>query len=314
MKKLLAIAIFALVASACGSKEEEKKPVELKTFKDKLSYVLGADHARAISESGDPNFSKYDIDQIVEGFKIGIKDEKAFGDDCKATISSLFGATGNEFHKEHAKEGSKCIGKISGIFFATGWKQKKAMDKINMAKVLIGFEEGLRKHDSIVPMQEQMKMVQDFMTDLNKMNGTKLLKEAQEKQNAKVMPSGIVLETIQEGKGGSPVAGGDVLAHYVLMNALGDTLQNSFEIVEKYKQPLRAFSLLEVVAGWQEAFPMMKKGGKYRLYVPFHLAYGEQGMYNQQTGSFDIQPFESLLFYIELLNYGKAGSLTKNNK
>jgi FKBP-type peptidyl-prolyl cis-trans isomerase FklB len=77
------------------------------------------------------------------------------------------------------------------------------------------------------------------------------------------------------------------------------------------KQPLQAFNLTGVVAGWQEGFPLMKKGGIYKLYLPFHLAYGEEGMFNQQTQSYQIQPFESLVFYIELIDYGKAGSLTK---
>lgn len=310
MKKLIFSALVAFSLVSCG--EEKEKVVELKTFKDRLSYTLGADHARAISESGDPNFSKYDITEIVNGFQEGVKNEKAFGDDCKATIKSLFGVTGKDFNAKYVKEGSNCIGKISGIFFSNGWKQKKAMDKIDMKMVLIGFEQGLRKIDTLVKVEEQMKMVQDFMTDLNKMNGIKMLDAAKKRPNTKVTASGIILETIKEGTGGNPSAGDDVLAHYILMNANGDTLQNSFDMVEKYKQPLTAFSLLEVVPGWQEGIPMMKKGGKYRLYLPFHLAYGEQGMYNQQTGSYDIQPFESLFFYIELLNYGKQGSLRKS--
>jgi FKBP-type peptidyl-prolyl cis-trans isomerase len=57
----------------------------------------------------------------------------------------------------------------------------------------------------------------------------------------------------------------------------------------------------------------MKKGGKYRLYLPFQIAYGESGMFNPNTNSYDIQPYESLEFYIELINVGKPGSLTKNN-
>jgi FKBP-type peptidyl-prolyl cis-trans isomerase FkpA len=148
------------------------------------------------------------------------------------------------------------------------------------------------------------------MWDMNKQNGISMLENAKKLKNTVSTSSGLVLETLQEGKGGNPSPSDDVLAHYILMNSSGDTLQSSFKMVELYKQKLTAFSLLSVVPGWTEGIPMMKKGGKYKLYLPFHLAYGEQGMFNPQTQSYDIQPFESLVFYIELLNYGKAGSLT----
>lgn len=139
------------------------------------------------------------------------------------------------------------------------------------------------------------------------------MEKAKKIPSAKITSSGLVLETLQAGKGGSPSAGDDVLAHYILMNSLGDTLQSSFEMVEKYKQPLNAFSLSGVVPGWQEGMPMMQKGGKYHLYLPFQLGYGEAGMFNPNTNSYDIQPYESLVFYIELINFGKPGTLTKHN-
>lgn len=310
MRNSLVIVLSIFVLFSCSETKTEKA-LEFKNFKEKLSYTLGADHARAISESGDKNFDKYNIDEIVKGFDAGLKDENSFDEDCKNTMKSMFGQNGTTLDEKYIQAGSTCIGKISGIFFASGWKQKKAMNKIDMKLVKLGFEHGLRKTDTIIPRQEQASIVQNFMSDLNKQNGILMLENAKQLKNTISTTSGLVLETLQEGKGGSPGSTDDVLAHYILMNSSGDTLQSSFKMVEMYKQPLQAFSLTQVVAGWTEAFPMMKKGGKYKLYLPFHLAYGEQGMFNPQSQSYDIQPFESLVFYIELLNYGKAGSLTK---
>ncbi|MCE3297335.1 MAG: hypothetical protein K0R65_3049 [Crocinitomicaceae bacterium] len=311
MKKIIVCSLLLVLASACGDSAAEQEKIELKSFKDKLSYTLGADHARAISESGDPNYDKYVIEEIVKGFQEGVKNDKAFDKDCKATMSSLFGQSGQEFNQKYANEGSNCIGKISGIFFASGWKQKNAMSRIDMKKVLIGFEHGLRKVDTLVPRTEQATMVQEFMADLNKLNGAAMMDKATNKKGVTVTKSGIVLETLKEGTGGKPSPGDDVLANYILMNSLGDTMQSSFEMTEKYKQPLQPFSLGEVVAGWQEGMPMMKKGGIYRLYIPYHLGWGEQGMFNPQTQTYEIQPYESIVFYIELLDYGKPGSLRK---
>lgn len=308
MREVALLTFVGLFILSCGEKNGAKT-IELKTFKDKLSYSLGADHARAISESGDPNFDKYNILEMVLGFKEGLKNEKAFGKDCQATMSKLFGNNGSEFNQSFSKEGSNCIGKISGVFFMSGWKQKNALSKIDIEKVIIGFEEGLKKTDSIIPRMEQATMVQNFMTDMNKFNGIKMIESAKKRKNAVTTASGIIVETIKDGTGGKPSPGDDILAHYILVNATGDTLQNSYEMVEQYQQSLTPFSLLAVVPGWQEGIPLMKKGGKYRLYLPYHLAYGEQGMFNEHSQSYEIQPYESLVFTIELLNYGKPGSL-----
>ena len=45
--------------------------------------------------------------------------------------------------------------------------------------------------------------------------------------------------------------------------------------------------------------PKMKKGGKYRVYIPWELAYGEQ------------MGRESLCFLIELVDYAKEGTFVK---
>lgn len=309
MRKIIIISIALWTVVSCSNEAAKVEQVDLSNFKDRLSYVLGADHARAIAESGDKNFEKYDVDQIVKGFEQGLKNDKSFDKSCQATIRSMFGPSGQEFNAKYAQEGSNCIGKLSGGFFINGWRLKKALDKINLSMVIVGFEHSLRKMDTIVPRAEQGSIIQNFITDLNKLNGVKMLDEAKQIKGAVVTKSGIVLETIQAGTGGNPAAGDDVLAHYVLMNAIGDTLQDSYKMVKQYNQPLTPFSLLQVVPGWQEGIPMMKKGGKYRLYLPYNLAYGEQGMFNPQSQTYDIQPFESLKFYIELLDYGKAGSL-----
>lgn len=302
--------LLLLVVSACKEKTEAEEKVELNSAADRLAYSLGADHARSISESGDPYFARYDIEEIVKGFEIGLKEENAFDEDCKTTMKGLFGPTGQEFDTTYLKAGSLCLGKLSGMVFQTSWSQKGAMDKINFKYVIIGFKHGLTGADTILPGSEQSQIIQDFFEDLNKVNGTKMLDKAKKIPNVVVTNSGIVLETIELGKGGKPAPGDDVLAHYILMNSIGDTLQSSFEMVEKYNQPLNPFSLAAVVSGWQEGMPMMNKGGKYRLYLPYNLAYGERGMFNQQTNSYDIQPYESLVFYIELIDYGKPGSIS----
>ncbi|HBO7427515.1 MULTISPECIES: FKBP-type peptidyl-prolyl cis-trans isomerase [Pseudomonas aeruginosa group] len=50
-----------------------------------------------------------------------------------------------------------------------------------------------------------------------------------------------------------------------------------------------------VIKGWDQGLMGMRVGGKRRLFVPAHLAYGER-----QVGA-HIKPYSDLLFEIELL-------------
>ena len=54
------------------------------------------------------------------------------------------------------------------------------------------------------------------------------------------------------------------------------------------------FPLNQVIKGWTEGLQLMKEGGKYRLFVPANLGYGEAG--NDNT-----EPNNVLIFDIELL-------------
>jgi FKBP-type peptidyl-prolyl cis-trans isomerase FkpA len=308
MKKLIALAFSFAILYSCSS-SETNQPVQLKSYKDKLSYSLGADHARAISESGDPNYGKYNLDNIVKGFAFGLKEKDAFNSDCKNSLLALYGKNGKGFDSKHLEKGSECIGKLSGMIFQNSWKKHKAISKINLKLVIAGFYDGISKKDTIVKRQEQAMMIQNFMFDIYKLSGLEMIEKAKAKKGVQITPTGIVLETLKEGKGNNPTIEDEVLAHYILMNCYGDTLQNSYDMVEKYKQPLSPFPLNSVISGWQQGIPMMKKGGKYKLYLPFNEAYGEQGFYNPQTKSYDIPPFQSLIFQIEILDFGKKGSV-----
>ena len=310
MKLLLSVFALILLFSNCAGDSSEEK-VDLKTFKDKISYALGADNARAISESGDPNYDKYNFEKLIDGFIIGLKNSEAFDKDCRNTLMKLYGENGREFHEKFSIHGSECVGKLSGSIFHASWKKNKALNKIDLEKVIIGFKHGIAKKDTLVKREEQAMMIQSFMFDVYKLNGLEMIEKAKKIKGALIHSSGIVVETIEQGTGTKPAKGDDVLAHYILMNATGDTLQNSYDIVKIYKQPLTAFSLNSVIPGWQEGMPLLNKGGKYKLYIPYHLAYGETGMYNPQSKSYDIQPYQSLVFFIELINHGKSGSLTK---
>lgn len=61
------------------------------------------------------------------------------------------------------------------------------------------------------------------------------------------------------------------------------------------RQPV-TFAVNRVIGGWTEALQMMKVGGKWRLFIPSELGYGERG-----GAAGRIPPNAVLVFEVELL-------------
>ncbi|MBP8892985.1 MAG: FKBP-type peptidyl-prolyl cis-trans isomerase, partial [Saprospiraceae bacterium] len=97
-------------------------------------------------------------------------------------------------------------------------------------------------------------------------------------------------EVITSGSGATPKLTDKVTTHY------RGTLVNGQEFDSSYKRGEPAtFPVNGVIKGWTEALQLMKEGDKWRLYIPYDLAYGERG-----AGQ-DIPPYATLIFDIELI-------------
>jgi FKBP-type peptidyl-prolyl cis-trans isomerase FkpA/FKBP-type peptidyl-prolyl cis-trans isomerase FklB len=304
MRKIILASLLLAITFACGDDKEKGRVLPLNTQKQQISYLMGADNAGQLLQ--DPNFAKYDKDQILKGFEQGLTDEKSFDAACQTTIQNLLGPTQQEFNQKYAKDASLCIGKFIGGMFKTSWKQAKSYDEFDKEYLVYGFELGLKKEDTLIAKDVKATMLKDFMTKIN----TRVMGEVTKKETAffnkvkqmaaiKELPNGLYMETIQAGTGGSPTATSDVKAHYVLMNTEGDTLQSSLNGPQ-----IPVFNLGSVIPGWTIGIPFMKKGGKYKLYVPQNMAYGKDSP-DPNT----IPPFSTLVFYVELVDFGPMGTV-----
>jgi len=120
--------------------------------------------------------------------------------------------------------------------------------------------------------------------------GEAFLAENAKKDGVVVLESGLQYEILTAGDGAKPVAASTVRTHYHGTLLDGTVFDSSYDRGEPAEFPVNG-----VIAGWTEALQLMPVGSKWRLTVPYGLAYGEQGA----GGA--IGPFATLVFDVELL-------------
>ncbi|MET1036316.1 MAG: FKBP-type peptidyl-prolyl cis-trans isomerase [Arthrobacter sp.] len=106
-------------------------------------------------------------------------------------------------------------------------------------------------------------------------------------------PQELVSEDIIVGDGTEAVAGSTVSAHYVgVAWSTGEEFDSSWN----RGQPLDfTVGIGQVIQGWDQGLLGMKVGGRRRLEIPAHLAYGDRG-----AGAL-IGPGETLIFVVDLV-------------
>ena len=124
--------------------------------------------------------------------------------------------------------------------------------------------------------------------------GEKFLAENAKRSNVVTLPSGLQYEIITEAIGQKPTASDKVKVHYHGTLIDGTVFDSSVRRGEP-----ATFGVTQVIQGWVEALQLMPVGSKWKLYIPYNLAYGEQG-----AGQM-IAPYSALIFEVELLEIVK---------
>ncbi len=107
-------------------------------------------------------------------------------------------------------------------------------------------------------------------------------------------PSDLEVTDLTEGDGTEATSGSTVVAHYVgVAHSTGEEFDASYGRGEPLSFRL---GVGQVIAGWDQGIAGMKVGGRRRLVIPPHLAYGDRG-----AGS-AIAPGETLIFVVDLVD------------
>jgi peptidylprolyl isomerase len=105
-------------------------------------------------------------------------------------------------------------------------------------------------------------------------------------------PADLLIEDIIEGDGREAKAGDTVRAHYV---GVAHSTGEEFDASWNRGAPLDfRLGVGMVIPGWDKGIEGMKVGGRRKLTIPPHLAYGDRGA----GGA--IAPGETLIFVVDL--------------
>jgi FKBP-type peptidyl-prolyl cis-trans isomerase FklB len=146
------------------------------------------------------------------------------------------------------------------------------------------------RNETMAALEKDMENKQKEMAQTNIKEGEKFLAENKKKEGVKTTSSGLQYKVVKEGTGSQPKATDMVTVNYEGKLLDGTVFDSSY----KRGQPA-TFPLNAVIKGWTEGLQLMKTGGKYQLFVPANLAYGDRAV------GADIAANSTLMFDIELL-------------
>ena len=136
-----------------------------------------------------------------------------------------------------------------------------------------------------------MNQKQEAKSKTTIVEGQKFLAQNKNKPGVQTTASGLQYEVITQGTGPKPTVNDSVEVNYV------GTLINGNEFDNSYKRGQSiTFLVTGVIKGWTEALQLMNAGSKYKLYIPYELAYG-----TNDVGNGSIPGGSVLVFEVELL-------------
>lgn len=283
-KQNIILAVAAIfVLSSCNSNKTQMP--ELKTQLDSLNYAFGLANGN------------------------GIKQYYMQGDTTEAAVESLLKGF-DEAIKGSAKEENAEMRDL-GTRIGTALKEQSESGllgdstlKVNIDLIKQGLINGMLKSDIQMKPEEAQMFLNTAMQRIqekaaeqqfgsNRSAGELFLAENAKKEGVVVTESGLQYEVIKKGTGATPKDGDNVKVHYHGTLIDGTVFDSSVN----RNEPI-VLNVNGVIPGWTEALKLMQVGAKYKLFIPYQLAYG-------QADQGAIKPYSALIFEVELLSIEK---------
>ena len=287
MKKISIIAavVLAAIMSSCGNGTPK---ANMKSDVDSLCYAIGMAQSQGLK---DYLVMRMGVDTTyLNEFIKGLND----------------GANAGSDKKQQAYYAGLQIGQQVSTQMIEGLQHEiygeDSTQHVSQSNFMAGFVAGTLEDTTIMDMaaannyaQTNMKAIKarqmENLYGENKKAGEAFMAEIATKEGVKQLEeSGVYYEVITEGNGQIPADTSFVKVKYEGTLIDGTVFDSSYKRGESI-----TFGLNQVIKGWTEGLQLMSIGSKYKLYLPYQLAYGERG-----AGA-NIPPYAALIFTVELL-------------
>ena len=142
--------------------------------------------------------------------------------------------------------------------------------------------------------EADMAIKQEKLYGANREAGRKFLEDNAKRDSVVTLPSGLQYQVLVKGEGEVPQATDRVKVNYE-----GRLIDGTvFDASARHGGEPAEFTPQQVIPGWTEALTMMPVGSKWRLFIPYNLAYGDR-----DQGQ--IKPYSTLIFDVELVEIVK---------
>jgi FKBP-type peptidyl-prolyl cis-trans isomerase FklB len=225
----------------------------------------------------------------------------------KKAVPAVKTGTAKQAPKEKVAALKTELDKVSyAIGVQLGQNFQKQEIEINIGPMMRGLSDSMAGRKLVLGQEEMQKVMMAFQKRMmekmakqresqkaegikNLAKGLAFLEANKTKKGVKVLPSGLQYKIIKKGTGKIPTVADRVRTHYRGRLINGTVFDSSYESNQPAEFPVRG-----VIKGWTEALQLMKEGGKWELYIPANLAYGERARSKIPANS-------ALIFEIELL-------------
>ena len=212
--------------------------------------------------------------------------------------------------QKNKKNKSGLTNELDSVSYSLGMNMAisfaKEFPEINYEQFINGLNDNLNEKDKSAINEADVQMIiqnyfmkkQQVKQEKEKEMNTPKIKEGEaflakngKRKNVITTESGLQYEIIVQGNGLKPTLTDKVETHYHGTLIDGTVFDSSVDRGESISFPVNG-----VIPGWTEALQLMPVGSKWKLYIPYQLAYGERGA-GQMIG-----PYSTLVFEVELIS------------